>query len=95
MVAPEPYLSACVAVLREAMMRARHDGYGKRVDPEQLADLMDAIHNIPEHIQHWDRCDIDLLRTGFLKVYDDKWAARRKFSLCKIFDDAIRAHSGV
>ena len=47
-VAPEPYFSACMAVLYRATLTARRWGWSSHVSPEHLADLMDAIHNIPD-----------------------------------------------
>ncbi|NUO52812.1 MAG: hypothetical protein HOV80_28540 [Polyangiaceae bacterium] len=33
---------------------------------------MDAVHNIPYLVQHWDKCDEDLLR-GMLEDFDAKY----------------------
>lgn len=41
---------------------------------EQLADLMDAVHNIPGFIHGWERCDESLLR-GKLRGYDARWSS--------------------
>ena len=68
--APEPYLSACLAVLRHAIVQARWIAY--RDHHEQLADLMDAIHNLPDLLQRWEQCDERLVRS-LLVVFDDKW----------------------
>lgn len=39
----------------------------------QLADLMDAVHNIPDLASRWDECDEALL-VGMLEDYDRKWS---------------------
>jgi len=68
MLAPEPYLSACLEVLYRASVHARMLGWQGEtggLDAEQsaeLANLMDAIHNIPHLIQRWEYCDERLLR---------------------------------
>lgn len=87
-VAPEPYLSACMTVVYRALLHARRMGYSGTVDAAHIADLMDAVHNIPDLVQNWDRCDIELIRT-YLKAYEEKWAARGGAALCEIFDQKI------
>jgi hypothetical protein len=76
--APEPYLSACLEVLRQATIHARLIGYGGHSGgltaekSDCLASLMDAVHNIPDLLQHWEKCDERLLRL-FLQEFDEKW----------------------
>lgn len=76
--APEPYLSACLEVLRHATIHARLIAYGGHEagltaqQSDCLADLMDAVHNIPDLLNRWEDCDEQLLRT-FLQTFDDKW----------------------
>ena len=76
--APEPYLSACLEVLQHATIHARLIAYGGHeagLTAEQsdcLADLMDAVHNIPDLLNRWEECDERLLRS-FLQTFDDKW----------------------
>ncbi len=82
-------MSACLTVLYRATVACRMWGWSGRVSPEHLADLMDAIHNIPELVQHWERCDVEFLRTAFLRVYEQKWLGRGGLALCQIFDDII------
>ena len=66
-------------------------GWSREVDPEHLADLMDAIHNIPEMIENWERCDVEFMRTAFFKAYDEKWSSRSGLSMCQTFDQALLA----
>jgi hypothetical protein len=87
--APEPYLSACLAVLRESIVFCRARGWNNDLSSEHLADLMDAIHNIPELIRNWERCDIELLRNSYLLAYEAKWLGRGGLALCTIFDDTV------
>jgi hypothetical protein len=76
--APEPHLSACLEVLQHATIHARllaYDGHEAGLYAEQsdcLADLMDAVHNIPDLLSRWENCDQPLLRS-FLQTFDDKW----------------------
>jgi len=91
MLAPEPYHSACMSVIYSAAIYARVQGWQKSVDPDDIADLMDAIHNIPEHVQNWERCDVELLRKSFLGAYQEKWSSRGGPPLRDIFDDAVSA----
>ncbi len=87
--APEPYLSACLEVMYKAIIAARVLSWQGAATPEQIADLMDAVHNIPFLIQNWETCDIELLR-HFLRFYDDKWA-KAPYWLLATFDEAIEA----
>ena len=52
-----------------------HEGHehglsGERSD--QLAALMDAVHNIPYLVLDWERCNESLL-VGMLRDYDERW----------------------
>ena len=92
--APEPYLSACLAVLYRATVEARFIGYaghqaGLGTDTgERLADLMDAVHNIPGLLQSWSTCDEDLLR-GMLRDYDSKWRDATGVLLLETYEHAL------
>jgi hypothetical protein len=75
---PEAKLRACLAVLQAACVRARLLGYqgqagGMSVERAELvADLMDAVRELPALIQGWPSCDERLLR-GMLETFDRKW----------------------
>lgn len=75
---PEDKLRACLAVLHAACVRARLLGYQGQTEAlstkraELLADLMDAVHNLPELIARWPSCNEHLLR-GMLESFDRKW----------------------
>ena len=71
MLAPEPRLSACLHVLYRATVIARSVTWGEG-SHEQVAALMDAVHNIPELIRNWERCDETLL-LAMLGEYDRAW----------------------
>jgi hypothetical protein len=90
-VAPEPYLSACLAVLYRASITCRMWGWSDAVSAEHLADLMDAIHTIPNLVREWERCDVEHLRQSYLMAYQQKWAGRGGLSLCDIFDGIVAA----
>ena len=76
--APEPYLSACLEVLRQATIHARLIAYGGHQagltaqQSDCLADLMDAVHNIPDLLNRWEECDEHMLRY-ILDSFDHKW----------------------
>jgi hypothetical protein len=67
-VAPEPYLSACLAVLNRAILLGRN----QPAEAEMVFDVMDAVHAIPEYIGHWDHCDEQRLRDT-LQRCDNRW----------------------
>lgn len=58
--------------MRTAILQARVWGWSGRVPAEQLADLMDAVHDLPTVIQHWD--DLEHTIKNSLESYDQKWA---------------------
>ena len=97
MVAPEPYLSACLHVLYLATVHARSLGYSgqgsirtrlSRDTSRQLADLMDAVHNLPHMINAWETCDEDRLRAD-LSAYDEKWGHRYPLKLLPPYEQAL------
>lgn len=84
MIAPEPFLSAYLGVLRSALLEARRSAWSKEPH-EKLADLMDAVHNIPELLNHWETCIEPCLRES-LELYDRKWfLGANDLSLCSEF----------
>src|SRR4051794_4797691 len=85
--APEPYRSACLATLRQAILGCRVLGWSKDAPPEQVAGLMDAVHNLPELMADWERCDVQRLRQDLMR-YDRRWAGKPVW-LCKAFDTAL------
>ena len=50
-----------------------------------LADLMDAIHNLPYLVQHWDRCNEALLR-GMLEDFDGRHGDEGNIALLAEYD---------
>lgn len=70
---PDREFKACMEVVRWAILEARVWGWQDNVSAEQLADLMDAVHNIPSLVQHWETCNQDWLKRS-LEEYERKWA---------------------
>lgn len=97
MLAPQPFLSACLDVLYAATIQARLLGYAgvssvrhrlRRRNAQQITDLMDAVHNIPILLASWEKCDEALLR-GTLKTYDDKWCGASSIRLHDKYQQAL------
>ena len=90
---PEADLRACLAVLYRACVHGRLLGYegersGLSIDRSRLlADLMDAVHEIPNLITRWPECDRDLLR-GMLADFDAKWSSSG-VALLPAFDEFV------
>jgi hypothetical protein len=95
-IAPEHYLRACLQVLRWVTLEARLIGNsgaknGLSADEaNQLADLMDAVENIPDLLTRWEDCDEAWLRRD-LEAYDDRWAARSAFRLLEVYERHVNA----
>ncbi|HYT93532.1 MAG TPA: hypothetical protein VEL76_32740 [Gemmataceae bacterium] len=87
--APEPYRSACLAVLHHAIAYCRFACWGSQWSSEHVADLMDAIHNIPGLVQHWEHDHIEFLRTRFLQRYEWRWRDKGGIALREIFDEIV------
>jgi hypothetical protein len=92
--APQPYLSACLRVLYRATIEARMMGYAgeqrglSEIEGKRLADLMDAVHNLPDLIQRWDTCNEDLLR-GMLRDFDARWYGVSGVRLLEEYEGAL------
>ena len=70
--APEPFFSAGMHVLYWTFLKARMWGWSGSVNPAMLADLMDAVHNLPHMIADWtDETDNRLRRE--LSSFDERW----------------------
>ena len=77
---PDDELKACLEVIRMAVLESRVWGWQNKIEAEQLADLMDAVHNIPSIIQHWTSdSSLEILRE--IESYDNKWAKSGGLSL--------------
>ncbi len=83
-------MRACMQVVVRAVLTARSEAWGSHVNPDRLADLMDAIHNIPILVQHWETCDQDLLKE-MLMAYESKW--KEGPPLREIYEQAMAANS--
>lgn len=94
MFAPAPKLAACLEVLYRAAIDARLLGYGGEREglgsdqAKRLADLMDAVHEIPRLAADWERCDEPLLRS-ILGDYD----TRHGGSLLETYDRVVAERS--
>jgi hypothetical protein len=75
-------------VMFQASLGCRSWGWSGEVSAEHLADLMDAIHNIPALVRQWELCDVEWLRAD-LMAYQRKWGGRGGLALCGIFDDVV------
>lgn len=77
-------------VLAWGGQRLRHRLSGMR--DRQIADLLDAVHNIPLLAMNWDICDQKVL-CDYLVAYDEKWAHRGS-SLAKTYDAMLASGEG-
>ena len=93
---PESDLRACLAVLGRACVHARLLGYegqqaGLPIERSRLlADLMDAVHNIPDLMTNWPACSQELLR-GMLADFDTKWSSSG-IALLQSYDQIAAGH---
>lgn len=85
---PEREFQACLRVLTCAILRARMWGWQKEVPAAELADLMDAVHNIPGLLHNWESCDPGLL-LAMLEDFERKWASSGGLALRSIFEQEV------
>ena len=89
-IAPEPFHHACLEVLRYAIVQTRARA-NTRYPHEQLAALMDAVHNIPREVENWAPESEGRIR-GWLASSDKRWK-EQVGSLSNVFDEAL-GHRG-
>lgn len=75
-------------VLRQSILHARVLAWEKK-SHEEIADLLDAIHNVPEMLTQWESCDEKFL-TQQIESYDKKWAKKEGFSIIKAVEFYFR-----
>lgn len=90
-IAPEPYHSALMGVMQEAMVHVRNDARNGQVTSDQVADLMDSIHNIPHLVEHWEDCDEHYLKNSFV-AYDMRWGSKG-FKLLDLYMARLSANA--
>jgi hypothetical protein len=89
---PERELRASLRVLTWAILEARAWAWQKQVPVEQLADLMDAVHNIPAFLEQWESCD-QALFMAVLNDFEQKWASSSGLALRSIYEQAMNEQS--
>ena len=66
-----------------------HDNGLSARQADEVADVMDAIHNLPHLVNHWEECDESLLR-GMLDDCDKRWGGQ----LLQAYDQVVVDHAG-
>lgn len=59
MLAPQPYQTACPRVLEQVLLDCQVGLRTGKMTTRQAEALVDATHNIPSLLEHWEECDID------------------------------------
>ena len=86
---PEPYFSAALYLLYQVALFIRN--YANEIKQEQLSDLGDAIHNVPESLTEYGHYfDEQKIRDIYLAPYDQKWVkSAEDFSLLRTLDAGV------
>jgi hypothetical protein len=87
----EPKLGAYLEFLSRVVLHARKLGWDG-APAAQVADLMDAVHNLPLLLPEWERFDPRWFRRDLEEVYDAKWGAKSGVTLAGMLDDALKHH---
>jgi hypothetical protein len=89
-IAPEPILKAGLMTLHWATVFARNWTYSPDVPVKMVNDLMDAIHDVPSQLMHWNEGHSFHMLIQHLSSFDDKsWKVQvddKKFSIPKLAD---------
>ena len=77
---PEPILDAALLALHRALIYTRNITlHPDASTPKQVNDLMEAFHEIPDFLVHWDKHDLDELRLH-LRCFDHtRWIGAPDF----------------
>lgn len=75
-VAPEPILSAALRVVHVAAYTTRNWTYADGWPRQQVYDLWEALHVVPDLVTRW-RPDAERELLGYFDEYDHKWPAPR------------------
>ena len=85
-IVPEPILRAHLDFLSQILLRVRSQCIGtERISDEELFDLMDALHNIPEMLASHGGPFTHEVTRQYLVRYDDRWNR----CLTRVLDEAI------
>jgi hypothetical protein len=78
---PDPILDAALLTLHRALIHARNlTLHPDSSALQQVNALMEAVHEIPEFLAHWDRHNLDELRMH-LRCFDHtRWPGAPNFS---------------
>jgi hypothetical protein len=86
---PPEILEGYIEFIDRVVLTARVMGWWE-APHEQIADLMDAIHNLPRGLRNWDHFDEDVFRE-YVKGYDDRWHRGDDVpTLMTVLDDCLR-----
>lgn len=101
MMPPEPYRIACLEVIYRAVLEARALAFCnhrlrfrlRKKPHRRIADLMDAIHNIPIFLMDWSHCKPGLIRE-YLVHCDSRLPSTWGPRLADVYDEALRKAGG-
>jgi hypothetical protein len=85
---PPDKLEGYLEFIYRVMLTARVMGW-QAASPEQIADLIDAVHNLPVLLRRWDVFDEKRFR-DHLAIYDEEWPVEdSRASLVRLLDDCL------
>ena len=85
MLAPQPYRTACLHVLEQAVLDCHSGLRTGKMTVRQAEAFMNAVRNIPGLLERWEGCNLGQLRTE-LTGYDVEWPDGR---LLPLFEDGL------
>ena len=94
---PDDVMNALFHLIYKAILDARIAAWSAIKEPtveakdtalERIADLMDAIHNIPTFMNRWENWDDKMFRT-ILQCHDEKWDLEPGAGLEGVYDSVL------
>ena len=71
--APKPIMKATLRTLKWAMVYCRNYTQSKKPNLNQINELMEAIHDIPDQLYRWNDDSMDRLKLHLRCFDSNKW----------------------
>ena len=86
--APEPILHAVLYTVHRATVSCRNWSLSDDISREQINELMEAVHELPQIVRNWDSSSLDEIMTHLRCFEPAKWRARIDTELHSVPDVA-------
>ena len=89
---PEPILRTYMDLLAHVFVFLRNTALTRNIEPQELSDLADALHNVPNILLDYGRWTEEAnFRETYLRPFDQKWA-KKALSLEEFVKERLRMY---